>query len=350
MLKFLRIILSPLTVLYKYVINLRNYLFDKNILHQTKVDCKVISVGNLTVGGSGKTPLVIMLSKYFKSQQINVGVLSRGYGRTSKGYLLVSDKKQIFSNVKEAGDEIILTANECKIPTAISEKRVEGINNFITDIPELKVVILDDAFQHRWIARDVDILIIEQKFLSNVNSADQRLLPLGSMRESFESIGRADFVLINRKFSKKIEIPYKLKKFFEHKNVYHCNYKVSGIFDVKNNKEYSLKEFEGQHSLVVCGIAKPFSFLRVLEENGINIKNKMIFADHKSYTIKEIENIRKEFYNTNSYSVLTTQKDAVKLMNFSKELDDIDIFYFKIELVMENQTDFLNKVKTKILN
>lgn len=350
MLKFLRIILSPLTVLYKYVINIRNYLFDKNIFHQTKADCKVISVGNLTVGGSGKTPLVIMLSQYFKTQQVNAGVLSRGYGRTSKGYLLVSNEKQIFSNVKEAGDEIILVANECKIPTAVSEKRVEGISKFIADIPKLKVVILDDAFQHRWIARDIDILIIEQKFLSNVNSTDQRLLPLGSMRESFESIGRADLILINRKFSKKIEIPYRLKKFFEGKNVYHCYYKVSGIFDVKNNKEYSLKEFEGQHSLVVCGIAKPFSFLRVLEENGINIKNKMIFADHKSYTIKEIENIRKEFYNTNSYSVLTTQKDAVKLMKFSKELDDIDIFYFKIELVIENQTDFLNTVKNKVLN
>jgi tetraacyldisaccharide 4'-kinase len=346
----LRIILSPLTVLYKIVINIRNILFDKDIFHQTKVDCKIISVGNLTVGGSGKTPLVIMLAKYLSLQKTKVGVLSRGYGRNTKGYLLVSNEKKVLSNVKEAGDEIILVANECKIPTAVSEKRVNGIRNFIKDIPELKVVILDDAFQHRWIARDVDILIIEQKFLSNVNSTDQRLLPLGSMREPFESIGRADIILINRKFSKKIEIPYRLKKFFENKKVYHCYYKVSGIFDVKNNKEYTLQEFEGQHSLVVCGIAKPFSFLRVLEENGINIKNKMIFADHKSYTIKEIENIRKEFYNTNSYSVLTTQKDAVKLMKFSKELDDIDIFYFKIELVVENQLDFLNLLSNQVLN
>ncbi len=350
MLKFLRIILSPLTVLYRLTIKLRNYLFDKDFFHQTKVECKIISVGNLTVGGSGKTPLVIMLAKYFKTQNINVGVLSRGYGRNTKGYLLTSNEKEIFSNVNEAGDEIILIANECKVSTAVSEKRVEGINKFLMDMPDLELVILDDAFQHRWIARDMDILIVEQKFLSNVNSTEQLLLPLGSMREPFEAIERADVVLINRKFSTKIEIPFRLKKYFENKKVFHCCYKVTGIFDVKSNKKYSLKEFEGQHSLVVCGIAKPFSFLRVLQENNINVKNKLIFKDHKNYTLKEIENIRKEFYNTNSYSVLTTQKDAVKLMKFSKELDDIDIFYFRIELVVENQNDFLQLLKNQVLN
>jgi len=349
LLKFLKIILLPLNVLYKLIIQIRNLFFDRNIFTQKEVDAKIISVGNLTMGGSGKTPLVITLTKYFRDIEKKVGVLSRGYGRTSKGYKLVSDENKILATVNEVGDEIFLIANECNIPTAVSEKRVEGVNQFISDI-DLELVILDDAFQHRWIARDVDLLIIDQRFLSNVNSLDQRQLPLGSMREPFESIKRADAVIINKKFSTKIEIPYKLKKYFEGKEIYYCHYKVSGIYDVKNNKEYLEEEFEGQKSLVVCGIAKPKSFLRILEKNKIDINNKLIFLDHKNYSLKEIKKIRKVFYETNSYSVLTTQKDAVKLLEFSKELDDIDIYFFKVELEIEKQNEFLESISNKIFN
>lgn len=347
MLKFLRFILSPLTFLYKFIINLRNTLFDRNIFKEVFVGAKVISVGNLTVGGSGKTPLVLKITNYLKSNSKKVGVLSRGYGRKTKGYQLVSNNERILLNVDEAGDEIFLVADECKVPTAVSEKRVEGAEKFLVDA-DLEVLVLDDAFQHRWIGRDFDILMIDQKFLSNVNSFDQRLLPLGSMREPFESISRADAIVINRKFSPKITIPNKIKKYVSDKEVFYSFYKISGIFDVKTNKGYTIEEFEGQHSLVVCGIAKPFSFLRILTDNEINIKNKLIFTDHKEYTIKEIQNIRKKFYDTNSFSVLTTQKDAVKLMQFCKELDDIDIYYLKIELDFEEPEDFFELINKNI--
>ncbi|MCB9249013.1 MAG: tetraacyldisaccharide 4'-kinase [Ignavibacteriales bacterium] len=349
MLKFIRIILSPLTILYKFIINLRNSFFYKNTFKQTKVNAKVVSVGNLTVGGSGKTPFVIMLTKYLKSKKNRVGVLSRGYGRNSKGYHLVSKGDSPLIDVSKSGDEILLVSAECKVPAAVSEKRVIGAQNFLNDV-ELDTIVLDDAFQHRWIWRDLNILIIDQKFLSNVNSIDQNLLPLGSMREPFESTKRADLIVINRKFSPKITLPSKLKHYFLEKSLYYSYYSVEGIYDVKDNKKYTTKDFEGQHSLVVCGIAKPFSFLRVLEENNINIKNKIIFNDHKNYTIKEVEEIRKKFYSTNSYSVLTTQKDAVKLMQFRKELDDIDIYFLKIELQIEDDKKFFEEIDAKILN
>jgi len=349
LLKFIRIILSPLTFLFKFIIDFRNDLFDKKIFKQTKVNCEVISVGNLTVGGSGKTPFVIMLTKYLKSKNNKVGVLSRGYGRNSKGYLLVSKDGTPLMKVSKSGDEILLVSNECKVPAAVAEKRVEGAQKFLRDV-ELETIVLDDAFQHRWIQRDLDILIFDQKFLSSVNNIEQNLLPLGNMRESFDSINRADMIIINRKFSPKINIPTKLKHHFSNKEVYFSFYKVEGIYDVKNNKKYSIDEFNGQNSLVVCGIARPFSFLRVLEENNINIKNKIIFTDHKDYSIKEIEQIRKDFYSTNSYSVLTTQKDAVKLMEFNKELDDIDIYFLKIELIIEDEKSFFEKIDSKIFN
>jgi len=345
-LKALRIILAPLTLLYGTIIKIRNRFFDKKIFNEENVDCRIISVGNLTVGGSGKTPMVINLAKYLKEKSLNVGVLSRGYGRRTKGFQLVSNEDKILMNVNDAGDEIYLVADECKIPTAVAEKRVFGVKRFLKEIHS-DVIVLDDAFQHRWIARDFDLLIIDQRFLSDVNSIDQRLLPLGSMREPFESINRADAVVINRKFSTKITVPSKIKKYLVDQEVFYCYYKISGIYDVKTDKKYSQEEFEGEHSLVVCGIARPFSFLRTLRDNNINIKNKLIFTDHKDYTHKEIELIRKKFYSTNSYSVLTTQKDAVKLMEFKKELDDIDIYYLKIDLEFEDPNSFYQLLKTK---
>lgn len=339
MLKFIRFILSPLTIVYKHVINTRNKLFDKAILKEEFVKAKVVSVGNLTVGGSGKTPLVISIVKHLKGRSIKVGVLSRGYGRKTKGYKLVSDGNKILMNAQDSGDEIYLVSDECKVPAAVAEKRVMGAKKFIEDV-DLDVIVLDDAFQHRWIGRDFNILVIDQRFLSNVNSFDQRLLPLGSMREPFSSIKRADAVVINKKFSPKITIPMRVRKHLNEKEIFFCHYKVTGIFDVKTNKEYSTKDFEGQNSLVVCGIAKPFSFLRVLNINNININNQLIFVDHKNYSNKEVQEIRKKFYDTNSYSVLTTHKDGVKLMEFSKELDDIDIYYLKIELEFEEPDNF----------
>lgn len=339
MLKFLRIILSPLTVLYSIIIKLRNSAFDKGVFKQEYVNAKVVSIGNLTMGGSGKTPMVINICNYLMENNHKVGVLSRGYGRSTRGYQLVSNGKDIFLDVDEAGDEIVLVTKECNVASAVSERRVEGAKNMLSEL-DINVIVLDDAFQHRWIGRNFDILMIDQRFLSNVNSFDQKLLPLGSMREPFDSIERADAVIINRKFSQKITIPAKVKKHLHNKSLFYCYYKMSGIYDVKNNQHYTIEEFEGQNSLVVCGIAKPFSFLRTLTDNKINIKNKLVFTDHKEYDLKEVELIRKRFYDTNSFSVLTTQKDAVKLMKFKKELDDIDIYYLKIELEFEESESF----------
>lgn len=339
MLNFIRIILSPLTFIYGFIIRARNYLFDKRIFKISKVNAFVISVGNLTVGGSGKTPAVIFLAEMLKKYDKKIGVLSRGYGRNSFGYLFVSDGNKIFTTVDECGDEMYLVSDELKVPTAVSERRVIGAKRLIND-SGVKIIILDDAFQHRWIHRDLDIVMIDQRFLLKTNSMEQKILPLGLMREPFDSLNRADIVIINRKFSEKKDLPEKLADKFTNKIIFYGYYVATGIFDVKNHKEFTLEEFQGQKSLVVCGIARPYSFLNVLENNKIDITNKMLFPDHKNYTLKEIQDIRKKFYDTNANSVLTTQKDAVKLYKFSKDLDDIDIYYLKIKLMLDNQEEF----------
>ena len=347
-LKYLLVILSPLAVLYSAIISFRNFLFNKGIFCEQRVNAKIISVGNLTVGGSGKTPTVIYILKLLKKNDINVGVLSRGYGRNSKGFKLVSDGSKLLLSVSKSGDEIVQVAEECKVPAAVAEKRVLGAKRLIAETG-VKAIVLDDAYQHRWIARDLNILVFDQRFLMKRNSIEQKVLPLGRMRESFSAIDRADIILINRKFNEKRELASNFRELMVGKKVFFSNYASSGLIDVKNKHFYSINEFEGQKSLVVCGIARPFSFLKILEDSKINIQNRMLFHDHKEYNIREIQLIRKKFYETNSYSVITTEKDFVKLKEFTKELDDIDIYYLKIELQIENAENF-NKEILNIIN
>ncbi len=339
MVKLLRFILLPFVPVYAGIIRIRNWFFDKKIFKSQKVNASVIAVGNITVGGSGKTPLVIFLSNLLKNEGKKVGVLSRGYGRKSKGYILVSNAEQILTSVDLCGDEIYQTALECGIPAAVCENRVAGAERLIKETA-VDTIVLDDAFQHRWIERDVNLLICEQRFLLNGSLLNQKMLPSGIMREPFDSIKRADAVIINRKFSEMKEIPFSLKKNFEGKEIFTAYYASAGFVDVKKKINYGIHEFEGQKSLVVSGVANPVSFINALKQTNVDTANQIIFRDHKNYTLKEVQRIRKEFYSTNSHSVVTTEKDAVKLTKYSKELDDIDIYYLKIDIKMDEPDKF----------
>jgi len=336
---FLRIILYPLIPVYAFIIWLRNFLFDKNILKSKSVNAKVFSVGNITVGGSGKTPVSIYLTNLLKRKDYKVGVLSRGYGRKSRGYVLVSDGKKIMTTVDKSGDEIYHTVLDCSVPAAVAENRVKGAERLISDTG-VNTIVLDDAFQHRWIKRDINILIIDQRFLTEDNFFIHNLLPTGVMREPLSSIKRADAIIINRKFMEKKEIQIEQMKLLEGIKIFTGFYKAISFFDLKSNTELSLEEFQGQKSLVVSGIASPVSFLNILKQTKVDTQNKLIFKDHKRYTYNDIQRIRQLFYSTNSHSVVTTEKDAVKLTQFSRELDDIDIYYLKIKFILDDEDSF----------
>lgn len=341
--------LYPFVPGYAFIVALRNFLFDKGFFKSRKTGAKVISVGNLTVGGSGKTPLTVYLSNLLNGKKRKVGVLSRGYGRKTKGYILVSNGKEIKTAVEDCGDEIYLTVMECNVPAAVSEDRVKGADAFIKDT-SVDTIVLDDAFQHRWIYRDLDLLIMEQKFLLCTEKFNCTLLPTGNLREGFDSVKRADAIILNRKFSEKCEIPVRFNEYFENKKIFTAHYKSVGFFDVKTHSFYPISDFAGQKSLVVCGIANPYSFLNALKQNNISTLDNLLFKDHKKYCGKEVQKIRKEFYSVNAHSVITTHKDAVKLAQFSDQLDDIDIYYLKIEMEFDEKDDFDDFVINKINN
>jgi len=343
----LRLVALPLVPFYALITAIRNFLFDAKIFSAKKVDATVISVGNLTVGGSGKTPLVVYLTNLLKQHEKKVAVLSRGYGRQSKGFLFVSDGAELKTNVEECGDEIYQTVLECSVPAAVCESRVKGAQQLLTK-SEVDTIILDDAFQHRWLFRDLDILIFEQRFLLEASPLRRTFLPTGLLREDFTSTKRADIIVLNRKFSELKEIPARLQKYFDAKKVFTARYSAKGFFDIKKKTFYESKEFKGQKSLVISGIANPHSFFRALEQLNVDTENRMVFRDHKFYTPEDIQNIRKQFYAANVHSVITTQKDAVKLMQYKKELDDIDIFYLKIELQFDDEKKFANEIFNKL--
>jgi len=335
----LRVILYPLIPVYAFVIWLRNLLFDKNIFKSRSVNAKVFSIGNISIGGSGKTPVTIYLTTLLKLSGLNVGVLSRGYGRKSRGYVLVSNGKKFLTTVEKSGDEIYHTVLDCSVPAAVSENRVLGAKKLIDDT-NVEVIVLDDAFQHRWINRDADLLVIDQRFLTEKSFFVNNLLPTGVMREPLSSTNRASALIINRKFMQKKEIPKEFNEYFKNKKIFTGYYKAISFFDLKHKTELGLEEFQGQKSLVVSGIATPFSFLNVLNQTKVDTQNKLIFKDHKQYTFDDIQRIRQLFYSTNSHSVVTTEKDAVKLTKFSRELDDIDIYYLKIKFVLDDEDGF----------
>lgn len=349
LIKFIKILLAPFVPLYSVIIYIRNLFFDKSVFKSQKVNAKIISVGNITVGGSGKTPLVIYVTNLLKKSGYKVGVLSRGYGRKSHGYKLVSKGDEILTSVEECGDEIYQTSLECKVAAAVSENRVKGAKKLIEETG-INLIVLDDAFQHRWIARDVDIVVMDQKFVNAKSFFTHNLLPSGDLREGFDSIKRADAIVLNRKFFDKEEIIQELKNSFEGKKIFTAYYKAISFVDAVRKTEYTLDEFKGQDSLVVSGIANPQSFLSVLNNAHVNTKNKLIFRDHKNYTVKEVQQIRKEFYTTNSHSVVTTEKDAVKLSRFNREFDDIEIFYLKINLCMDDEESFKQYLINKLNN
>ena len=185
--------LAPLGVVYRFFMWVRNLFYNTGIFPSRKLPCKVISIGNFNLGGTGKTPAVIALVKHFQKQGVSVAVLSRGYGRNTKKTVLVTDGNDIQSGWRSAGDEAFLMAHSLKaIPVVVDKNRFRGgsflIKNYNPDI-----IILDDAFQHRHIKRDIDIVL-----LNCIETIENyRLIPFVNLREPLVQLKRADMIILS---------------------------------------------------------------------------------------------------------------------------------------------------------
>ena len=185
-----------LSLVYKSLIAIRNYCYDSNLFNIHSIDCPVISIGNLSIGGTGKTPLTIYLAKILINNGFQPGIISRGYRRISKEEIVVSDGKKIHKDWRLCGDEPFMIAKLLSnVPIIVNNNKVVSSKRLIKDF-NVNVILLDDAFQHRKIARDVDIVL----YNSTINKKDLCLLPLGILREPIKNISRAN-IIIATKFS-----------------------------------------------------------------------------------------------------------------------------------------------------
>lgn len=304
-------ILFVLSLLYGLIVKFRLWLYSSSIKKINKMSCKVISVGNITVGGSGKTPFTIMLAQLLKEQGKSVCIVSRGYKRKSKGVQIVSDKEKILLGVESSGDEPFLIAkNLTGVPVIVSSKRYEGgllaIEKFNPDI-----IILDDGYQHIQLHRDLNIMLLD----GQVGFANKALLPFGLLREPLSELKRADIVF-SKGDLKDINKIAPLNK--EDVNIF--NLKPLELYN-SHNEILTLEELKNKNAAMFCAIANPESFKNTLDSFGVNIEEEINYNDHHWFDQNSTREIT--ILARNNKIVITTEKDFVKLPENLKKIKNI---------------------------
>ncbi|HVA99327.1 MAG TPA: tetraacyldisaccharide 4'-kinase [Bacteroidia bacterium] len=332
--KFLRFFLFPFALIYGGIIAIRNLFFDTGIFASTKASIPLISVGNLTTGGSGKTPHVEYLIRLLKNN-FRVATLSRGYGRSSKSFFLATND----STANDIGDEPMQFKNKFpEITVAVDEKRLNGIHQLLKINPELDVFLLDDAFQHRSVKPHLSILLSDYKKIFR----DDYLLPIGNLRESKNGYKRADIIIITKcpetiTIAEKENICSKIKPLSNQK-IFFSFLKYGNIISL-NNTETNVLNLETE-ILLVTGIANSLPL-----ESYLNGKVKSIFPmrfrDHHTFTTNDIQQIKNNFELLKSQQkiILCTEKDAMRFLHSSllKPLKKLPFYYIPIEIYFQEE-------------
>lgn len=312
LINLLRIMLLPFSLLYGLVMELRNRLFDWGILHTEKFTFPVISIGNLTAGGSGKTPFTILLAELLGARFPRIAIISRGYRRRSKGMQVVSDGQTIRLTAQEAGDEPYLMARRLPgVQILVAEKRVEALRYLQSKSP-VNVVLLDDAFQHRSVKRDIDILLFHP-----ARSWQERWpLPSGQLREFYSNHRRADLLVINKSLD--TNIPGKETRYRQ--PLYFVRSRLDSLISHDFTIALALEKLKDQTVLAFAGIAHPPNFRRALQEAGVKVGHFESFSDHHRYTLSDIQRLIKICRKHDCPVLLCTEKDLVKIGHFDQAL------------------------------
>lgn len=324
-----RFLLLPFSWLYGLITLLRNLFYDAGIFNSYSFEPAVICVGNLNVGGTGKTPMIEYLARLL-SEKWQVAILSRGYKRKTSGFRLASD----VDNATTLGDEPFqfYKTMRGKVTIAVCADRAEGIRTILTSNPSIQVILLDDAFQHRRVKPLFSILLTE---LANLFHKDF-VLPAGRLREWRSGAKRADVIVVTKCDSAELQEQVAKELSVYQKPVFfsRIKYKTPQPFDGRREM--------GKEIVLVTGIANPKPLVDYLEKN-YKIVRHFAFADHHSFQKEEIEMIQREATS----SILTTEKDFVRLVSPENKslLDESRWFYLPIESEFINTgSEFAAKV------
>jgi tetraacyldisaccharide 4'-kinase len=336
--RFIRFLLFPFSILYAVITGVRNVLFDFQVLETYTIPRKSILVGNLSVGGTGKTPHVSYLIDLLKDKY-KVGVLSRGYGRDSKGCIEASE----FSSSNQIGDEPLFYFKKFKsrISVTVSESRKTGVISLI-NTRNSDVVLLDDAFQHRRVKAGLSILLTDfnKPFYSDY------VMPLGTLRESRSGFQRADIIVVTKcpntiTEEDKQDIKKRIK--FNPSKIYFSSIRYQKVLDFNGKEMLSFNKL-----ILVTGIANYQPLKNYLL--NYSIIQHFEFSDHYTFDVTDIQKIHVKFdeVGDNETIILTTEKDYMRL-NFSEtnyKLDKYPWSYIPIEITIDRQIDF----ETQIMN
>lgn len=353
--KILKYVLTPFSWIYGVVTAVRNWLFDNHILPQEQFDVPIVSVGNLTVGGTGKTPhteyIVGMLAMDY-----NTAVLSRGYKRRTKGFILANSN----STPDSVGDEPLQIFHKfgAKVKVAVCEDRRKGVRELMKQFPNIELIVMDDAFQHRYVKPKVSVLLMDY----NRPLYDDHLLPLGRLRESPHQINRADMVIVTKCPNEITPLDFRLVQknldLMKFQKLYFSRYTYGGLLPVfPDDDPYraSLTEFTHNDTvLLVSGIANPRGFVRHFKNYPFK-KKVCHFPDHHNFSRENLCNIEKMFDSLSGERkiILTTEKDAVRLAYnpyFPRHLKQIT-YFMPIAVKMINgldSTDFISDLRKAI--
>ena len=304
--------MNPLSAIYGGVVGARNALYERRVLRARRLQGVVISVGNISAGGSGKTPFVLLLGELLKARGVRFDVLSRGYGRRSRGVLLVDPA----GLPQQFGDEPLLIARRLQVPVIVGENRyAAGLFAESRFGPQLH--LLDDGFQHRGLARDFDIVMVTPQ------DASDRLLPSGRLREPRWSLRRADaIVLASGASSDTFPVDGKL------------------VWRVRRG---IVPQNVPPRPVVFCGIARPENFILQLRAANIEPIAQAVYRDHHAYSEQDVRELLELKHKSEAGGFLTTEKDAVNLGGFLAALGPLAVVPVKMEL-----TDAANAVDTML--
>lgn len=312
------------SLFYAFGSGLKNTLYDRGILKPKKVNAYVISVGNITTGGVGKTPVVAEIAKYLTSLGKKTAIVSRGYGGklSNKQVNLISDGDKIYYNANMAGDEPFWLAENTKSTVVVTSKNRFEAAKYVIEKFGVTHIILDDGFQHRKLHRDLDIVLSD----SEKGFGNEKLLPAGPLREGTEAFKRIDKMVIvskntdHTRAEKIAKITQKRMKI----PTFLCKTEPDYVYNIKTGKPLAA----GEEITAMCAIGQPEQFFGFLKD--YKIKERLTFDDHHIYSEEEIP----------SGIIVTTEKDAVKLQKFDR--NDIFALKLKIELDVKSLIDNTN--------
>jgi len=304
--------LNPLSAIYGGVVGARNALYDGGVLRARRLHGAVVSVGNLSAGGSGKTPFVLLLGELLKARGIKFDVLSRGYGRESGGVRLVDPA----GLPREFGDEPLLIARKLQVPVIVGEDRHQA-GQFAESRFGPQLHLLDDGFQHRALARDFDIVLVTPQ------DAGDQLLPAGRLREPLSSLGRADAVVLASGASAE-------------------SFPVEGKMVWRVRRGIVPKDVPPR-PVAFCGIARPQNFVLQLRAANIEPAAEAFYRDHHAYEEKDIRELLALKQRSEAGGFVTTEKDAMNLGGYLSALQPLAVVPVKMEL-----SDAANAVDTML--